>query len=165
MKADCLVRKVTLRVWRRLPLVAFLLLMADSLNGASMPSASKSEYFRTEGAMFVLNREQMAFQYWLLLSVSKPLPAHAIVEVIFENPTNKTSTLTLTRQVSALDKELKLESGHISGLKYRKNYGVEVRLFADGEKTKVISTHKQQIQYAIPPRELKRVTEAWKEKR
>ena len=159
MKIILLVAASIHRLW------LLMLLFACSVSGANMPNASKSEYFKTDGAMFVLNREQMAFRYWLLLSVSKPLPDHAIVEVAFENPTNKISPLMLIREVSAADKELKLESTAIFGLKYRKNYEVEVRLFADAEKTKIISTHRQQIQYAMPPKELKRVTEAWKEKR
>ena len=140
-----------------------LIVMATWSIGADvMPNASKSEYFETKGAMFLLDRTNMTFRYWLLLSVSKPFPKDAIVEAVFENPTNKNSPLTTTRKLDGTEKELRLESSSVHGLKYRKNYDSDVRLFADGAKKNLVSTHKQQVQHAMPPKELKRITNAWK---
>jgi hypothetical protein len=133
----------------RLPLVALLLLPLVAVPG--QPKPTKTQYFETTYAGFVILYPSPETKYDLSLSVADELPRPAFLQVIYENPENPDEPDLQIAVVDAGQSEVHLESRVLKGFKNRKKYTVVVEIYSDKRMKTKAGEHIQVLQYiAIP---------------
>ena len=130
-------------------LVVALLLLLGAPAQAAPPKPSVSEYFRSTNAGFAMSAEG-GVQYAVSFAVLKHLSSPGYVTVLFENTSGKGEP---TRKVLVLPPgatELSVKSDRITAIGNGKRYEVQVNLYEDEERTRLLGKHKQQVEFAIP---------------
>lgn len=110
---------------------------------AMPPAPNQSEYLKSVGGGFLLNKNFLDFEYALNLEVIKKLPQKAKMIAYFENPDNPDGVL----KSNVFFKEgttITVLSPPVKHLKI-KNYMVEVKIYSDDTMQEVVSTHSQAL--------------------
>ncbi|WP_424360905.1 hypothetical protein [Methylocystis parvus] len=85
--------------------------------------------------------------YFLSVDVIKPFENKVFAEFEFENPAgSKAAPLRVERQIETVDKKLSVESAPVKGVQTSHIYTVALRVYADSEKTRLLTEHIQKIQ-------------------
>ncbi len=135
-----------------------LLLSSCSLlrpGGLSAPSAVQSEYFTTDMAGFKVNRDDLSrlvFRYFIDLTINKPVPKSALLELSFENPQDKTRPLGMTKILSGDEKTLSFRSEPVSGLRAYQGYAIDIFLYENSTKANLLGKHRQVVQSIVNQR-------------
>jgi hypothetical protein len=114
-------------------------------NGPTRPA--HSEFFTSQGALVLLDRDSPEALFGLTLSLDRDLPPHSEIKVRFENPTlpgeffEVAATADSRRLVMA-------QSPHFVGITNRRAY--LARTIVLDEHKQVISTHDQWIWFEMP---------------
>ncbi len=129
-------------------LVTILLVFVVASCGLVPPKPVQSEFFVTQGGGFMINTKDRQIRYGIVLASAKPIPAGSFIEVQFENPAGG-DPFTTTHTVTSGESQFVFKSPPVSGLKRYTNYIIEVHLYDDDTKQKLLGTHQQGIQNII----------------
>ena len=128
-------------------------------SGFLTPAPVTSEYFKTEMAGFNIEAGEKPFapRYFLSLKKLKPIPKGAVIEVKFENPSDRKHPIIVEQEIQDNEEELALISPAVTGLQSYQGYYIEVTLYEDKNKNKVLGTHHQVVQSLIDERIMNRM--------
>jgi hypothetical protein len=113
-----------------------------------LPENSTSTYLTTLGADYSFDTSALKGQFWLKLQARENLPRGAYLEAHFPNPAN-------AEQKHIVGKELHREGGVVRMLSPKAtgfecwNYEIEVFVYEDDSKDKLLDTHRQVLQSRI----------------
>jgi hypothetical protein len=116
---------------------------------ATPAKPTKSKYFTTENAGFLL-KDGEGVLYMIDLLVRKKIRKDMHGTAIFENPIDITSPLEFNFILNKGDKSILIRSPIINEIKNVKSYSVKVQLYKDSDKTKLVNTHLQMIEFLLP---------------
>ena len=133
---------------KRLPLVAFLLLLTATTNFAA-PKPARSEYLLLTQAGITFAEERGAF-YLMSFDVLKPSTDRIYVLVQYENPEDPNAPLIDDLFLPPGAKEINLQSPAFKTVRNRVRYKVELQLFADAQHTKLLGKHRQDVDFRAP---------------
>lgn len=106
---------------------------------------SSSEYLETEQVGFDIKPRGKSgdIVYTLGLSVIKPLPLGALIEVEFENPEDAKHPVFVEYEPQLNQEWIQLVSPPVKGFVANREYMLLVRVYADKKRTKLIGLHQQ----------------------
>jgi hypothetical protein len=133
----------------RVTIFLALLLLAGVARSLSPPKPAVSEYMRSTAAGFAMTAED-GVQYAMTFAIDKPLGGSIYATVLFENPEKGAPPLRKDVTLATDAKELVVKSDRLTSLHNNKKYLVEVRLYSDENRSRLISIHKQEVLFLVP---------------
>jgi hypothetical protein len=133
----------------RLFVAAALSMILFGTGQASPPPAATSEYLRSTGAGFAMNADH-GVRYAMNFAVVKTLTAPLYVTVLFENTSGEGEPQSMESVLAVGATELVAKSERLSEIRNGRRYKVEVRLYADEERTELLGTHTQEVEFSAP---------------
>ena len=127
------------------------------------PNAVTSEYFVTDNAGFLFDKQAKSVKYILGLKVLKEFNKGAFLEISFENPMDKNVPIVLTSDLLHNEKEVDIKSPNIKGLQGGHNYEIVVYIYTDASKKELLGRHRQLVQSLFDTKVIEKytVTEPW----
>ena len=113
-----------------------------------LPENTTSIYLSTIGADYTFDLEKLSGQFYLGLQAKDSLPRGAYLEVHFPNPANADKQHVVGKELRHEGDDFRMVSPKSAGFKCW-NYEVEVFVYADDSKDKLLDIHRQIIQSRI----------------
>ncbi len=134
-------------------LIIFLIFIFTCISSGfclQKPPQGESKYLITSGAGFVVEQgASLEVFYAVLLAVKKHDFKKLYLEVKFDDPDSPGKFITQDYEINSNDKEIKLGSPAVKGLKVGTEYTVLVKVFEDNKKTKQIDELIQKVNSSI----------------
>jgi hypothetical protein len=130
-----------------------LLLLAAPSWAQSRPEPTRSAYFTTFGGGMIFRTETKPVTpgYALILDLRQKIPAGAVAAAEFENPANSSKPLAATHVFTANEQRITLLSPNLSCVTNSRNYRILVTLYSDAQRTRILGTHEQVINFTATP--------------
>ena len=111
-----------------------------------MPDHTVAPFARTKGSGYRVSKVgESGYElcHCVQLELTDKVPMGAYVEARFENPVDPNNPLVVGRRLTEADRSVLLQSPPLAQAKER-DYGVEILIYSDEEKTKQLGHHSQQ---------------------
>jgi len=137
--------------------VSIVTIASIAATAIGQPKPEASEYLKTKGGGAVTDTADQTGRMYLglVLQWVKQPPTGAMVVAEFENTENGAAPYLVEQPVNVAEATLTLRSPLYPCVLNNSHYNVTVKVFSDAAKTQQIGTHEQQIQFALPKRQLK----------
>jgi tetratricopeptide (TPR) repeat protein len=123
------------------------------------PMPVESVHFKSAVGAFGVEMQKKEIYYFLVLDIIKPFDKEVFAEIHYENPLDKLKSIIEVKTVQPEDKKLELHSVPVTGLVKNIEYEVAISVYADREKTRLITEHVQKIKAFIDQRYLADIDE------
>ncbi|WP_444902861.1 hypothetical protein ACJJIU_13125 [Microbulbifer sp. CnH-101-E] len=123
-----------------------LFVLVLSACGSNMPAPSVSEYVKTEGGGFLMERNA-GVKYAMIYTLLKPSESATSYKAVFESTIPNGRPVYAEGAIEPGTLELQLQSPVIPGVKNNQTYSVSLTLFA-GETQ--LTTHNDQVKFSLP---------------
>jgi hypothetical protein len=134
-------------------MLSSLLLLAAPSWAQSRPDPVNSAYFTTFGGGMIFRTETKPPTpgYSLTLDLRQSIPAGAVAVFEFENPANSSKPVSATYVFKANEKRITVLSPNLSCVTNGRNYRILVTLYSDAQRTRVLGTHEQAVNFTVTP--------------
>lgn len=143
MRSEALLREKTSRPAPAMKQEQFRSMPLEQLG--PLPENTTSIYLRTIGAELNFNTKKLTGQFYLRLKAREGLPRGALLEAHFPNPANLAREDIVSKVLPLEKAAVRMLSPQSDGFKCW-NYEVEVLVYNDKSKSKLLDTHTQTIQ-------------------
>jgi hypothetical protein len=148
-------------------ILSSLVLLAAPSWAQSQPNPVSSAYFTTFGGgmIFLPETDPPTPAYTLSLDVKQPIPAGAVAIAEFENPatsskpgssTSVFKTVSATHIFKANEQRIRFISPKLGCVTNGRNYLILVTLYSNAQRTRILGTHAQAINFTMSPAQLER---------
>ena len=115
------------------------------------PGPTTSEFFRTEGGGFMIERTERGapstVRYSLLFMPTKAIDRPLYLRTRFENPADSSQPFVVDSVLQPGAKKFSPDSPVLQGLRPRRGYRVEVLIFDSAARTQQIGKHVQYVRF------------------
>lgn len=127
-----------------------ILLIAAMISacGLTPPKPNESEYFKSVGGGFMYLKEEKEARYGLTVASKGNVVPGNFVEVLYDNPMGG-EPLASSHLIKDNETQFNFQSPPVNGLKAYTNYTVQIYLYEDNTKTKLLGTHVQGLQNLV----------------
>ena len=130
-------------------LIALFVVLVTSIAVAAPPKPVESKYLRTLGGMFLFGVGEI--RYAMTYEIKEEMPENFVVRVTFENPKRGQPPITETDLLEIEGSELLIQSPPLECIRNNRRYKVVVELFDSENSDKKFGSHKQKIEFSLPP--------------
>ena len=110
------------------------------------PKPATTEYVKTEGAGFAIEKKKDV-NYGITYTLLKSIGDSPSIKIEFENPDNTQESIIVEKTINPNEKRLVISSPLLSCIENDRTYQVILSLYSNG---KLVSTHKDNVQFSIP---------------
>jgi hypothetical protein len=112
------------------------------------PAPTSSDYFRTEGGGFIVERGAPAtVRYAVLLTPTKTIERPLYLRTRFQNPADSSHPFIVDSVLQPGAKKFSPDSPILTGLQPRHGYKIEVLIFDSPERTHQVGQHVQYVRF------------------
>ena len=126
--------------------LASLFVLMLSACSSNMPAPSISEYVKTEGGGFLMERNA-GVKYAMTYSLLDPSKSATSYKVIFESTIPNGNPVSSEGAIEPGTSELMVQSPVIPGVKNNHTYSVSLALYTGSEQ---LTTHQDQVRFSLP---------------
>jgi hypothetical protein len=133
-------------------LLILMSLLTSSVVFAEPPTATKSDYLVTESAGFVGDSNKGGgFKFSIMLAAGELLKEKRYATASFENPEDENNAIVVDFEIDPTQSIFIVSSPDaIHRWKNNYRYTIQVSIFEDQGRTKLLGTHTQKLDFAIP---------------
>lgn len=117
--------------------------------GVVQSSFTETGYFAAvegiEGYQWMTDFESKSISYAVSLEIVKPFNKKVFAEIYFENPEDKSKPIIQEKVIGPLDKEMLVLSPPVLGLRRNAYYDLTILIYADTQKTELITKYADKI--------------------